>query len=325
MTAPVRLGLVGCGRLAEQGYVPASARAASVEIVAVADPDPQRGHAVAALAGAGVTAHPDAVGLIADATVDAVVLATPAARHLVDAELAVASGLHVLVEKPPAPDATGARALAALGDRVRIGFNRRFDPAVAALRSTMPCSGPVDLELTLAYRRASWSAHTVRDDVVLDLVPHLVDWARWLTASDVRSVAAHHLDPDRAVLSLALDRGRATITAAADRVHEERIEVRDADDTVVGSHRTGGPVGAVTGRARAALGRAKGEAVPHPLATSLAAQLDALAAAVRGDDPGALATADDGVAAMAVVDAARASAAAGGAPVPVHDLGEPTC
>jgi predicted dehydrogenase len=71
--------------------------------------------------------------------------------------------------------------------------------------------------------------------------------------------------------------------------------------------------------------RARGRTSPHPLAVSLAAQLDAFAAAVRGDDPGDLATADDGLAAMAVVDAARTSAAAGGAPVPVTDLREPTC
>lgn len=325
MSAPLRLGLVGCGRLAEHGYVPAGARSAAVEIVAVADPDPVRRASVAALVGGGASAHPDAAALLADAAVDAVVLATPAAHHLADAELVVARGLPVLVEKPPAPDALGAHALAALGDGVRIGFNRRFDPAAVGVRRRIPASGPLDLDLTLTYRRASWSAHTVRDDVVLDLVPHLVDWARWLSGSDVLSVATDELAPDRAVLGLRLGRGRATITAAADRLHEERILVRDAGGAVIASHRAGGPLGAVTGRARSVLARRRGGDAPHPLAQSLAAQLDAFAAAVRGAEPGALATAGDGVAAMAVVDAARTSWSAGGAPVPVHDLREPTC
>jgi len=40
--APLRLGLVGCGRLAELGYAPAAAAARGVEIVAVADPDRDR-------------------------------------------------------------------------------------------------------------------------------------------------------------------------------------------------------------------------------------------------------------------------------------------
>lgn len=325
MTAPLRIGLVGCGRLAQQGYLPAAARSAAVEIVAVADPDPDRRKLVASLADPPASVHPDAASLVAGGDVDALVLATPATHHVADAGLAVAAGLAVLVEKPPAPDAVGARALAALGPRVHVGFNRRFDPAVAALRSTVPGRGPLDLDLAIAYRRASWSAHTVRDDVVLDLVPHLVDWARWLTGSEVRSVAAEQLTPDRAAIALSLDRGRATITAAADRLHEERVTVRDADHHLVAEHRTGGPLGAVTGRVRAVTSRRRGGPAPHPLAASLAAQLDAFAAAVRGGDGGALATAADGVAAMVAVDAARASAAAGGAPTSVLDLREPTC
>lgn len=321
---PLRLGLVGCGRLAEQGYVPAVHRAVGVEIVAVADTDPGRRRTVAALVGGEVSVHADAAALVGSAAVEALVLATPVAHHVADAELAVAHDLPVLVEKPPAPDGAGARALAALGDGVRIGFNRRFDPAVAALRRTLP-PGPLDLDLSIAYRRASWSAHTVRDEVVLDLVPHLVDWARWLTGGDVVSVAAGHLAPDRAVLELGLGRGRATVTAAADRLHEERIEVRGAGGAVVARHHAGGPVGALTGRVRSVASRLRDGDAPHPLAESLAAQLDAFAVAVRGEDAGSLATAADGVAAMAVVDAARASAAAGGAPTSVLDLREPTC
>jgi myo-inositol 2-dehydrogenase/D-chiro-inositol 1-dehydrogenase len=325
MTAPLRLGLVGCGRLAEQGYVPAGARTAAVDIVAVADPDPARRRTIAGLVDGDVSTHADAAALLADAAVDAVVLATPAAHHLADAELAVRRGRPVLVEKPPAPDAAGARALADLGPGVRVAFNRRFDPAVARLRRDLPTSGPLDLDLAITYRRASWSAHVVRDDVVLDLVPHLVDWARWLSRSEVRSVTALELEPDAAVLDLELDRGRATVTAAADRLHEERIEVRGAAGAPLARHRTGGPVGAVTGRARALAGRLRGAAEPHPLAASLAAQLDDFARVVRGDVPTALATAADGVAAMAVVDAARTSAAAGGTTISVHDLREPTC
>jgi hypothetical protein len=49
---PLRLGLVGCGRLAERGYVRAVARAKGVEIVAVADPDRSRRGLIAAKLGA---------------------------------------------------------------------------------------------------------------------------------------------------------------------------------------------------------------------------------------------------------------------------------
>ena len=43
---PLRLGLIGCGRLAELGYAPAIARLGEVELVAVADPDRERRDAV---------------------------------------------------------------------------------------------------------------------------------------------------------------------------------------------------------------------------------------------------------------------------------------
>lgn len=325
---PVRVGLVGCGRLAEQGYVPAASLTPGVEVVAVADPSVERRGAVAALAarsGAPVGTHPDAAALLAGTPVDAVVLATPAAAHLADAEHAVAAGIPVLVEKPPAPDAVGAAALAALGGEVRVGFNRRFDPAIAAIRAATPSSGPLDLDLAIRYRRASWSPHVVRDDVLLDLVPHLVDLARWLTGSEVASVATDELTADHAELRLRLGRGRARLVAASASSHEERVLVRDAGGRTVAEHRVGGPLGAVAGRVREVADRARGRSAPHPLVSSLAAELEAFAGAVRGADAGALATAADGVAAMCVVDAARTSASAGGAAVPVPDLREPSC
>ncbi|HEX4901305.1 MAG TPA: Gfo/Idh/MocA family oxidoreductase [Acidimicrobiales bacterium] len=322
---PVRLGLVGCGRLAELGHVPAAARSVDVEVVAVADPDPGRRSHVASLAGTAVGSYPDLPSLLAGSAVDAVVLATPATAHLADAERVVAAGLPVLVEKPPAPDAIGAAALAALGDGVFVGFNRRFDPAIAPLRPAVPATGPLDLDLAIRYRRASWSAHTVRDEVLLDLVPHLVDLARWLTGSDVTSMAATEVHPDHAELQLGLGRGRARVVASADALHEERVVVRDAADRELAAHRTGGPLDAVAGRVRALRHRAAGRSPVHPLVVSLAAELDAFAGAVRGAGPGQLATAADGLAAMCVVDAARTSAGAGGAPVPVPDLREPSC
>jgi len=328
VSGPVRIGLVGCGRLAEQGYVPAAGVARDVRLVAVADPSADRRAAVAAVAarpGAPVEAHADAAALLAGTPVDAVVLASPAAAHLADAELAVAAGVPVLVEKPPAPDAVGAAALAALGGGVRVGFNRRFDPAVAAVRDRVPATGPLDLDLAIRYRRASWSAHVVRDEVLLDLVPHLVDLARWLTGSDVTSVAAPDLTSDHVELQLGLGRGRARVAASADSLHEERIVVRDGSGRTVAAHRVGGPVGAVAGRVRALGDRARGRTTTHPLVASLAAQLEAFATAARGTETPPLASAAAGVAAMCVVDAARTSAGAGGAAVPVPDLREPTC
>ena len=67
---------------------------------------------------------------------------------------------------------------------------------------------------------------------------------------------------------------------------------------------TGGLTAAITGRLR--------PPSEHPLVASLAAELESFAAAARGERRAELATARDGVAVMAAIEAARRSAANGG-------------
>ena len=290
----LRIGLVGAGRLAEVGYVPAAVAARGVRLAAVAEPDAARRARVAG----DLPAFPSAAALLAEADVDALVLATPAAAHLADARAAAAAGVPVLVEKPPAPDRAGAVALAALRPAPFVAFNRRFDPAIAALRAP---GAEVALHLGIAYRRGGWAPHTVADDALLDLGPHLVDLARWLTGAEVSEVRRVGLTPRRAEFDLVLGAARARIRCATDRLHDERVEVRTREGRLLARHRVGGPVAAVLGRLP--LGRA-----PHPLVASLTAELEAFARTVRGTPDPTLGTAADGVAVLAVLDEVRARA-----------------
>jgi predicted dehydrogenase len=307
MSAELAVGLVGCGRLAREGYVPALHAAAGVRLAAVADPDPARR---GALAEQDVRGFADGAGLLAGGGVDAVVLATPAPAHLADAQRAAAAGVPTLVEKPPAPDGAEAAALAALYPAPWVGFNRRFTAGRRAVREALAASGRVDLLLELCYRRASWGAHVVGDEVLLDIAPHLVDLARWLSRGEVTEVRAATVTHDRAEIDLELERGRARIRCAADRPHRELVEARDERGRVLARHDEGGLVAGLRARLTARGG-------PHPLVASLTAQLEAFAATVRGTPDPELATAADGHAVMAVVDAARACAANGGRPVSV--------
>jgi predicted dehydrogenase len=304
----VRLGIVGCGRLAERGYLPALADVADARLVAVADPAPQRRsllvEAASTVLGQRVAAYAGADELLAGAQVDAVLIASPVGSHVADARAVAVAGVAALVEKPPATDPAGAAELAGLTPRPWLGFNRRFDPGAVAVRSAVPPSGDVDLLLRISYRRPSWGAHTVRDDALLDLGPHLLDWARWLTGSEVVAVACPTLGAERAVLDLTLGRGRARLEAATDRPHEELVEVRDRAGRLVGRHRTGGLVAGVRSRL---LGRG-----PDALVTSLRGELAALVAAVRGVPSPDLGTPADGIVVMAAIAAARESAADGG-------------
>jgi predicted dehydrogenase len=311
MADELRVGLVGCGRLAEVGYLPALRAARGVVLVAAADPDPARRARVAALAG-GAPEFPDTAALLREVPVDGLVLATPAAAHLADARAAAAAGVAVLVEKPPAVDRWEAAELAALTPPPWIGFNRRFDPAVGELRSATPAGEPVELLLELHYRRPAWGAHTVRDDALLDLGPHLVDLARWLTRSEVTAVSRTAVSPERAAFELELGPARARIRCATDRPHHERLELRDQDGIVLGRHRQGGLLAGVWGRLVPRRG-------PHPLVASLVGQLEAFGRAARGAAEPVLGSAADGVAVMTTVDAVRSATVGESQPVPVTE------
>ncbi len=93
----VRLGLVGCGRLAERGYLPAFRQAVGVDLVAVADANQARCMEIAPT----LPAYESMRALVKAGGIDAVVIATPTRSHVADARLAAEVGLLSLVEKPP--------------------------------------------------------------------------------------------------------------------------------------------------------------------------------------------------------------------------------
>lgn len=305
--AALRLGLVGCGRLAEIGYAPAARATPGVEIVAVADPDRSRRGIVAGKLGA--SGHARVGELLAATSLDGLVVCTPAEQHEEVATLAAQAGLTALVEKPPAPDAAGALRIAALRPAPWIAFNRRFDQGLE-LAGRMPPGGDLALSLVLHYRRDSWRPVARGDDALLDLAPHLIDLALFLTGSLPLAVRAH-ATRDRAGLVLATTRAEVQIQCATDRPHHELVEIRSAGGRLAGR-------AASAGRLRGVLARVSPGA--HPLVRSLALQLEAYARALRGADPGPLASAAEGAAVMLVLDAARRSDAVGGDTVAVEGV-----
>lgn len=303
----LRLGLIGCGRLAELGYAPAARAASGLEIVAVTDPDRGRRQLIAAKIGA--SAHARVSELLAAGPLDGMIVCSAAEHHEEGAIAAAEAGLTALVEKPPAPDAEGALRLAALFPVPWIGFNRRFDQGLRLARR-IPASGDLQLKIVLHYRRKTWKPVASDDDALLDLGPHVIDLALYLTSAlplAVRATATR----DRAGLVLATSRGQATIECATNLPHRELIEVRDAHGRRVWRARRGGRVRNVARRV-----------LPggHPLVRSLTRQLEAYGAALRGENPGPLATAGEGAATMCVLDAARRSDSIGGDTVPVEGV-----
>ena len=86
----------------------------------------------------GFTLYDSIDPILADDAIDAVVFATPHLRHVDQIVVAAGAGKHVFMEKPLTLTKTGAEeAVAAThkaGVTLAVGFNRRFSPAIAALR-----------------------------------------------------------------------------------------------------------------------------------------------------------------------------------------------
>jgi predicted dehydrogenase len=291
----LRLGLVGCGRLAERGYVPAARLAQGVRLAAVADRVPER----CAHAAPGIPSYTCAAELLDARAADLLVLATPARAHLLDARLAAAAGIPTLVEKPPAPTVGEAAELAALDPQPWVGFNRRFEPALRALRRAAQDLARVDLSFLLRVRRSSWRSVEVDDDVVLDLGPHAVDLAFWIAQAEPESVAAH-VDGQRVMFEIGFGaRGAARIECVGNRPYLERVELRSGNGPVARYERGGLRQGFL------ALLRGS----ESPLVPSLAHQLESCARAVRGSTERDLATASDGLRVMRTLAAANGGGA----------------
>lgn len=131
---PVRLGLVGLGRIGSIHADNLAGRLPSVELVGIVDAIEETARATGErLDVAWSTSFDD---LLADPAVEGVVIAAPTPEHARMVERAAAAGKHVFCEKPIAHDAEATvRAITAAreaGVKLQVGFHRRFDPDWAA-------------------------------------------------------------------------------------------------------------------------------------------------------------------------------------------------
>jgi predicted dehydrogenase len=145
----------------------------------------------------------------------------------------------------------------------------------------------------------------MQDDALLDLGPHLIDLARWLTASEIMRARAHTVQERHAEFELDLKRGHVAISCSNNSPYRECVGVKDALGDLNVSYRRGGLLSGIVARLRLHQ--------DNPLVTSLRGQLEAFGHAVAGiggESP--LATTADGLAVMSAIEALRCSARQGG-------------
>jgi myo-inositol 2-dehydrogenase/D-chiro-inositol 1-dehydrogenase len=197
----VRLGLIGCGRIASAVHLRVLMRMRGAELVAVADPDPEALRRAEELSDALLYSTPDE--LIDEARVVSVVICASSAEHARLGIAAAEAGKHLYLEKPLATTADEAAsvidAVARAGITAVIGLNRRAHPLfeqgrrellagrigrVRAVHSAFcePLAGP-----SLPH----WKRHReTGGGVLLDLGSHHFDLLRWFLGVEIESVEA---------------------------------------------------------------------------------------------------------------------------------------
>jgi predicted dehydrogenase len=133
----VRWLLVGCGDIAHKRVAPALHRTPNSRLMAVCDRVEARAGVIASEYGGGKV-YGEYEAALADPGVDAVYVATPVHLHEPIARHALATGKHVLVEKPLGVDRAQADALAGLEAQTTLvtgcAYYRRFYPRFRMLR-----------------------------------------------------------------------------------------------------------------------------------------------------------------------------------------------
>lgn len=136
-TRKLKIGIVGCGPIAQFAHLEACQKAKNVELYAICDT------AEDLLARVAQIWRPrqlfgDYLQMLADPDLDAVIIATADAFHVPLSILAVRAGKHVLVEKPLSASLDECLELSAEADKhqlvVQIGHMKRFDPGLSYAR-----------------------------------------------------------------------------------------------------------------------------------------------------------------------------------------------
>lgn len=237
------MALLGAGRI---GQVHARAIAAhpGSRLVAVSDVSAPAAAALAALHGIAARSLDE---ILADRGIDAVLIATSTDTHSDLIEQATAAGKAVLCEKPV--DLSLERALAcqkrsaASGQPVMIGFNRRFDPNFAALKSAVDAGeiGRPELLAITSYDPAPPPVSYVKvsGGLYRDMMIHDFDMACWIMGSAPQRVSAAGaalVDPaigaagdvDTAVVTMTWADGRIAVIKNSRRAgygYDQRLEL----------------------------------------------------------------------------------------------------
>ena len=225
----MRLGIIGCGFVTLDRHLPALRQVPEIDVVAVADTEPERAADAARRLPRGRAVEVEA---LLDGDVEAVAVCTQTATH---AELAIAAldaGKHLFLEKPVAPSLEEADRIAerAAGSplQVLVGFNFRRHRLVERTRQSVRDGrlGRVQAVRTaftspvLDEKREWKTRRELGGGALFDLAIHHFDLWRFVLGAEVAEVFAltrsERADDQSAVVTARAADGMPLTTLALD-------------------------------------------------------------------------------------------------------------
>lgn len=322
----LRTGLLGAGRIG-QVHAPNIAAHPGSTLAAVADVHAPAAEALAGRFGARVRTAGE---IIAAPEIDAVLIATSTDTHSDLLEAATAAGKAVLCEKPVDLDLARAREAArvagATGRPVMVALNRRFDPSFAALRAALEAGeiGRAELLSITSFDPAPPPLDYIRvsGGLFRDMMIHDFDMASFLMGGPPEAVSAFGsslVDPaigaagdvDTAVVTLTYADGRLGSIRNSRRAafgYDQRVEVLGAAGMLQATNVLENAV--IRSTAEGVTGAKPLHFFLERYMPAYAAEWDAFVAAATGHAPVPV-TLEDGIAALAMAEAATRSVAEG--------------
>ena len=330
----IKVGLLGAGRIAGVHATAITAHPGST-LAAVSDFIPEAAEKLATAYGCAARTTDE---IIADASIDAVLIATSTDTHSELIEAATAAGKAVLCEKPVDLSLERARTCrantAGSGQPIMIGFNRRFDGNFAAMKAALDAGEigkPEMLSITSFDPAPPPVAYVkVSGGLFRDMMIHDFDMANFMMGEAPVSVMAAGsclVDPeigaagdvDTAVVTLTYADGRIAVIRNSRRAaygYDQRVELLGSKGLLQAENMLENTVRKSTS---AGVTGAKPtyfflERYMPSYATEWAAFVDAL-----NGDSALPVTLDDGITALAMAEAATLSARTG-QPVKLADV-----
>jgi predicted dehydrogenase len=196
----MKIGILSFAHHHAEAYIANLRQIEGVEIAGVADDDEERGRSFARQYDAPYA--PSYEALLADAP-DGVIVASENSRHRPLVEMAAATGVHVLCEKPLATRLEDAQAMLAACEQAGVilmtAFPMRFSAPLLAVKQQLELGdlGQVHAfnavnqgELPTAHRDWFVDKELAGGGAIMDHTVHLVDVMRWYLGSDVAEVYA---------------------------------------------------------------------------------------------------------------------------------------